>query len=73
MLWHILLGKNNGKLLGAVVPEIEKYHHISLLDGPQGLFLLIHNYYGLNKFVGDSFIVRLLKALTTSVAVRPLP
>jgi len=61
VLGNIPLGKRNGQLLGPVVPEVDKDHHISLLDQSQGFVFLIHNDDGLYKFISHPLVIRFLK------------
>ncbi len=55
---HILLGENDRKFLGAVVPEIEENDHIVALYRTDRFVLFVHGDDGLDELVAHAVVVR---------------
>jgi len=63
VLWHVFLGQYYSELSGSIVAEIEKEHHVAVLNGGQRLALSIRMNNGFYEFIGYSLIVRCLNSL----------
>ena len=59
LLWHVLLSQRNGHFLGAVVAEIDEYHHVALLDAAVNAAVVDR----LDELVGHAVVITFLHCL----------